>query len=138
MAKMAFQFLDVGMGDGTFVIMGDTPATQELALIDFGVQPYTKFKVGADDAMAYLVSTINQISDKRGKGVPYLDHLFITHPDQDHYNRIMKLITATYPSFAGKSLSIGDLTYGGAKTLYKGLIGDISRYVVSDKIGDLP
>src|ERR1700754_734265 len=137
MAKMNFQFLDVGMGDGTLVIMGNTPATQQLALIDFGVQPYTKFKVGAEDAFRYLVRTIDEISKARDKKVPYLDHLFITHPDQDHYNRIMQLIEAEYKSYGLEDLSIGRLTYGGKRKLYKGLIKKISNHVV-EKIGDQP
>src|SRR5258705_10342756 len=139
MAKMNFQFLDVGMGDGTLVIMGDTPATQELALIDFGVQPFTKFKVGADDSFIYLVKTIDEISQAREKEVPYLDHVFITHPDRDHYNRIMPLIEANYKSYGLKNLTIGKLTYGGANGLYKGLIKKISDHVEDkDKIADQP
>lgn len=139
MAKMNFQFLDVGMGDSTLVIMGNTPTTQQLALIDFGVQPFTKFKIGADDAFSYLVKTIDTISKARGKLLPYLDHLFITHPDQDHYNRIMSLIEAKYDSFGLEDLSIGELTYGGRASLYKGLIQKISKYVVNKQnIADQP
>jgi competence protein ComEC len=139
MPTMAFQFLDVGMGDGTLVIMGDDPADQELALIDFGVQPFTQFKIGADDAMRYLVNTIDTISVARGLTEPYLDHLFITHPDQDHYNRILTLIEMGYPSFGLEDLSIGALTYGGAKTRYSGnLINEIAHYVVDKSINNLP
>jgi beta-lactamase superfamily II metal-dependent hydrolase len=135
---MAFQFLDVGMGDSTLVIMGDTPATQELALVDFGVQPFTQFKVGADDALIYLVNTIDAISVARGLTEPYLDHLFITHPDQDHYNRILPLIMAKYPHFGLEDLSIGKLTYGGAKSRYRGhLINQIAAYVVDKNINNL-
>lgn len=139
MAKMTFQFLDVGMGDSTFVIMGEGKNT-EIALIDFGVQPFTKFKIGADDAMKYLINTITEISHEREKPVPYLDHLFITHPDQDHYNRIMNLITAEYGGYKLEDLSIGKLTYGGARARYKvDLITDIASYVVDKKsIGNLP
>jgi competence protein ComEC len=139
MPTMTFQFLDVGMGDGTLVIMGDTPAKQELALVDFGVQPFTQFKVGADDAMLYLVNTIDGISKARGLKVPYLDHLFITHPDQDHYNRILRLIENKYPSYGLEDLSVGRLTYGGAKGRYgKTFINDVSHYVVDKNINDLP
>ena len=138
MPTMTFQFLDVGMGDSTLVIMGNTPATQRLALVDFGVQPFTQFKVGADDALTYLINTIDAISVARGRTVPYLDHLFITHPDQDHYNRILPLIEAPYPHFGLEDLSIGKLTYGGAKSRYKGnLINKIAAYVVDKNINDL-
>jgi beta-lactamase superfamily II metal-dependent hydrolase len=140
MAKMTFQFLDVGMGDGTLVIMGgDSDASKQLALVDFGVQPFTKFKIGADDALKYLVSEIDRISKARKKTMPYLDHLFITHPDQDHYNRIITLIKALYPSFGFQDLSIGALTYGGAKSRYGKLIKNISPFVVDkSSIANLP
>ncbi|MEP6913748.1 MAG: MBL fold metallo-hydrolase, partial [bacterium] len=93
MASMTFEFLDVGMGDSTLVMMGTSASsTQELALVDFGIQPFTQNKVGADDAMIYLVNTINKNSDDRGLKEPFIDHLFITHGDQDHYNRIEALI----------------------------------------------
>ena len=138
MANMTFEFLDVGMGDSSLVLMGNSKAAAELALIDCGVQPFTKFKVGVDDALIYLVNTIDDISKARGKTDPYLDHLFITHPDQDHYNRIMTLIQSAYPGFVGKALSIGKLTYGGTKGSYPGnLINNIAAYVVDQNISDL-
>lgn len=138
MAKMAFEFLDVGMGDGTFVIMGDDPENQQLALIDLGVQPYTKFKVGAKDAVDYVVDTIAKISKARDLAYPYLDHLFITHPDQDHYNLIVRLIKEIYPGYGIQNLKIGWLTYGGRATLYGGEIENIAKHVVNKAaIGDL-
>jgi len=133
--RMQFQFLDVGMGDGTFVVMG-SGKNQELALIDFGVQPFTKFKQSADDAMLYLKRTIAEISKTREKDSPYLDHLFITHPDQDHYNRIRPLVEATdYPGYAGKDLDIGRITFGGRSQSYRGLIGRLRLH--SDTVDDL-
>lgn len=140
MPKMTFQFLDVGMGDGTLVIMtadkvGSKP---ELALVDFGVHRLTKFKVGKSDALKYLVETIDEISKDRKEDEPYLDHMFITHPHADHYNAIKDLIQADYPSYKGKALSIGRLTYGGPKDLYDGdLIGYISDFVVADAVDKL-
>ena len=139
MPSMTFQFLDVGMGDSTFVIMGEGKNIQ-IALVDFGVQPFTKFKVGADDAMIYLRNTIAEISATRtGKPLPYLDHLFITHPDQDHYNRLLDLINGPFPGYGAKKLSIGKLTYGATKARYKdNLIDKIAVQVVDKKsIGDL-
>jgi competence protein ComEC len=124
--RMMFEFLDVGMGDGTLVIMG-SGANTELALIDFGVQPFTKFKIGAKDTMEYLKTIIAQVSKDRGKTNPYLDHIFITHPDADHYNRILELVNSTtYPGYAGKDLDVGKLTFGGTRGMYqKGFIADI-------------
>src|SRR4030095_8868325 len=131
--KMTFEFLDVGMGDSTLAILGNTPATQELVLIDLGVQPFTKFKVGVDDAATYLKDTITTISNARHKPNPYIDHLFITHPDQDHYNRILALIENVF----NKTLTIGRLTYGGKSSFYKGLIGKLTPYVEDKTFGDL-
>lgn len=137
MAIMSFEFLDVGMGDGTFVMMGNSESTMELALVDFGVHRLTKFKIGKQDAMAYLVETIDRISYKRGMMTPYLDHLFITHPHADHFNAIKDLINAKYPSFDSK-LSIGRLTFGGTKGLYPDdLIGYIAKFVTKGGVDDL-
>jgi competence protein ComEC len=137
--RMTFEFLDVGMGDSSLVIMGNTAATQELALIDLGVQPFTKFKIGVDDAMAYLANAIATVSKARGLADPYIDHLFITHPDQDHYNRILTLIEdVPFKGYGVKNLSIGKLTYGGRKSLYGGnLINKIGAYVVDKGYKDL-
>jgi competence protein ComEC len=139
--KVTFHFLDVGMGDGTLVIMGEGKDTQ-IALIDLGVQPFTKFKVGAEDALRFLTRTIAEISHTdRGLPEPYLDHLFITHPDQDHYNRIPHLVTSDYGHFvndyAGKTLKIGRTTYGGAEKAYGTLIGTLRLYCSHiDTLGD--
>lgn len=127
--KMTFEFLDVGMGDGTFIMMGNTDATMELAMVDFGVHRRTEFKIGTDDAMIYLTKTISRISKARKKPTPYLDHLFLTHPDHDHYNSVMPLIESAYPSYEGKKLTIGRLSYGGNPKLYKGKIDEISFFV---------
>lgn len=145
MTKMTFEFLDVGMGDGTFIMMGDSNATMQLAMVDFGVHRRTKDKIGKDDALKYLVTQIDTISVARDRLTPYLDHLFITHPDHDHYNAVMPLIEATYPSYSGKKLQIGRLTYGGDEDLYKGEIKKISAHVANksvkekniDKLGSL-
>lgn len=143
MAKMTFEFLDVGMGDGTFVMMGDTKDKMQLAMIDFGVHRRTKHKIGRDDAIKYLVGQIDEISQARDKLTPYLDHLFLTHPDHDHYNAVMPLIEAKYPSYPGKKLQIGRLSYGGDADLYKGEIEKISAHVAFKKLSqrnvdDLP
>lgn len=129
MAKMTIEFLDVGMGDGTFIMMGDSDDKMNLAMVDFGVHRRTKHKIGRDDAIKYLVSQIDKISEARGRSTPFLDHLFLTHPDHDHYNAVMPLIEAKYPSFPGKKLSIGRLTYGGDELLYGGEIEKIAAHV---------
>jgi competence protein ComEC len=123
MVAMSFHFMDVGMGDSTFVIMGDAPATQQLALIDFGVHPLTKFKVGPENALIYLVRKIKEVSLARLLPVPVLDFLFLTHGDLDHNNMIKPLLEADYGGeYQGKKLEIRGLAYGGTKAEYHGLI----------------
>jgi len=133
---MTFQFLDVGMGDGTLVIMGTGKKTQ-LALIDYGVQPFAKFKVGAKEALTYLVDTIADIShNRRDLPAPTLDHLFLTHPDQDHYNYIAKLIGADYGEhYPDKKLKIGRVTYGGVASDYKKLMTYLKSVSKVDTLG---
>lgn len=129
MPKMTIEFLDVGMGDGTFIMIGDSDDAMQLAMVDFGVHRRTKDKIGKDDALKYLVGQIDKISKARGRSTPYLDHLFLTHPDHDHYNAVMPLIESAYPSYKGKKLAIGRLTYGGHEDLYKGEIEKIAVHV---------
>jgi competence protein ComEC len=121
MARMTFQFLDVGQGDGTLVQMRSTNQSyDELALIDFG-EKRAPFKVAYHDAMTYLVKTITENSANRpgGKG-PYVDVLFLTHPDGDHYNKIPDLINAF-----GGNLKFGRVVFGGNIGNYGSLITDM-------------
>jgi competence protein ComEC len=116
------------MGDGSLVMMGEGQSV-ELALIDFGVHPRTDFKVGADDAMTFLTRTIAETSSNRQTDFPYLDHLFLTHGDIDHYNRVWALVNSDFGTYAeefdGMQLQIGTLTFGGRESEYNGLINSL-------------
>ncbi len=118
--KMTFQFLDVGQGDGTLVQMQpDGRNWAELALIDFG-ERRSQFPAGWEDSLKYLVKYIAANTNKRRDGtiVPFVDILFLTHPDQDHYNKLPNLITSTYPGFENTPLHFGKVVYGGDKDRY--------------------
>jgi beta-lactamase superfamily II metal-dependent hydrolase len=123
-SSMTFQFLDVGMGDGTLVqIRQPNEAFDRLILVDFG-EKRSQFKIPYEDALQYLVTTIDTTSKKRGKKTPFVDALVLTHPDGDHYNKIPNLVDAKFPSFPGKRLRFGDLHFSGKTREYGDLMDD--------------
>jgi beta-lactamase superfamily II metal-dependent hydrolase len=134
MATTSFQFLDVGMGDGTLII---TP-NKRIMLVDFG-ELRTPFQDPPEDALTYLLKTIGQASSDRGLQKPTIDHLFITHGDEDHYNKILGLVNSTnFKHFPGKTAEIRRLTFGGEATDYGTLITDLTPKVTGtvDNLGD--
>lgn len=131
-AAMDMYFLDVGQGDCTYLEVGtDGTKNQELYLIDFGFKQRTfNGDHPALQTRTILVDRITKVSRARGLKEPFLDHLFITHPDGDHWNMLSSLITGTASDNSnlweaagwpkGTSLKIKTLTYGGAPTEYSG------------------
>ncbi|ADB53468.1 ComEC/Rec2 family competence protein [Conexibacter woesei] len=122
-ARLTFQFLDTGMGDGTLVQMRRHGAAfDRLMLVDFG-EKGSPFTVAHEDALAYLVEQIDQNSMARGSAHPYVDGLVLTHPDSDHYNKVPQLLDATYPSYGKRRrLRFGKLSYSGASKEYKTVV----------------
>lgn len=118
-------FLDVGQGDGTFIVTGTPPKT---ILIDFGERG-SKFKIAAQDAMALLQDEIGRISHARNPAhppPPTIDHLFLTHGDADHISYIERLTRGPFTDYpAGATLVFGEITYGGRAADYRGLIGKL-------------
>ncbi|HEX6687156.1 MAG TPA: MBL fold metallo-hydrolase [Solirubrobacterales bacterium] len=113
MATMTFQFLDVGQGDSTLVqICEDGEDFGELVLVDCG-EKNSPMDVAGNDALAYLIGAIDKNSRERGDMVPRVDMLFITHPDEDHFNKLAELIQGPYPSFDDEKLSFDAVYYGG-------------------------
>lgn len=113
MAKMTFQFLDVGQGDSTLVqIRPDGKNYDELVLVDCG-EKRSPFKVPSGDALNYLKATINANSVSAGYTVPYVDVLFITHPDSDHYNLLPALVSGPFSSYGAQPLRFGKVYFGG-------------------------
>ena len=128
--RLTFQFLDVGMGDSTLVqIRDDGAGFDRLVLVDFG-ERRTPTAVPYQDALDYLVRTIDANSHARGRAHPYVDHLILTHPDGDHYNKIPDLVAAAYPHFPRRRLRFGDLNYSGRIDDY----GDVVRRTLAPLI----
>lgn len=131
MAKMIFEFLDTGMGDGTLIkipINGDADANgYHLILFDFG-EKGSQFKVAWKDALKYLIEVIGQNSKVRDLERPMLDDILLSHPDGDHYNKIGDLLAADYAGFMGEELEVGTVTYGGQAGEYGDLIEDIINH----------
>ncbi|NES88938.1 ComEC/Rec2 family competence protein [Okeania sp. SIO2B9] len=80
-------FIDVGMGDATFVKFPDGTTM----LIDFG-------STKAEQIKGDILNFFQVLKDNKFiTSVPFdIDYLFITHPDQDHYNLLQFLIKAGY------------------------------------------
>ena len=120
--SLTFQFLDVGMGDGTLVQMrkaGD--GFNRLILVDYG-EKGSPFTVAHKDALKYLVKAIDDNSVDSGRTTPYVDVLVLTHPDSDHFNKVPALLNATFPSFPKKRLQFGRVRYSGNPPEYGTLI----------------
>ncbi|MFY0567111.1 ComEC/Rec2 family competence protein [Archangium lansingense] len=78
MASLDIYFLDVGQGDGTFIICPDGTTI----LVDLGSKK--NGHIAGQDAIA----TIKNLMPKGKK----IDYLFVTHGDGDHYNLIPELV----------------------------------------------
>ncbi|MEM7374259.1 MAG: hypothetical protein AAF587_37035 [Bacteroidota bacterium] len=92
MANLEIHFLDVGQGDGTFIIFPDGKTTM---LVDLG--SLKNGKIAGADALKFLWYSLKEIHSKshavKSKlKPPTINFLFITHPDPDHYNLIPSLI----------------------------------------------
>lgn len=100
---LTIDFLDVGQGDGTFII---TPRNA-CVLIDLGSKKNAD--VAGRDAIAYLKSRIEWIQAQRSLPKPTVDYLMLTHGDLDHYNLIDTLRAAFLPA----ELQFGYVYVGG-------------------------
>lgn len=126
-SSMTFQFLDIGMGDGTLVqIRPEGQKYDTLILVDFGEEK-SQFKVPLQDALAYMRTTVAANSHLRDSGVPYIDYLFITHSDADHHNKLTELFKPEFPGYENEQLHFGAVYYGGEGTEYGTLIADLEK-----------
>lgn len=126
-------FLDVGQGDCTYLELWDeSKGKYANVLVDFGYKErqFTG-ETPADSALIALVSLITKISKAQKSDVPLLDHLFVTHPDSDHWNMLSALVLGESPRLPnrklweekgwpqGTKLTISQLTYGGDYSAYQ-------------------
>ena len=87
MSEILVEFLDVGQGEGNLI----TTSNGFAIMVDFGNFENTTIE------MRYLqraVAALKEAATKRGSDQFILDYLFISHPDQDHYNKFTALMAA--------------------------------------------
>src|ERR1044071_4473910 len=107
MAELKIQFLDVGQGDGIFILFPNGTTM----LVDMGS---TKNKgVVSPDILTYF-----RTYTKFGAPGQTLDYLVLTHGDRDHYNIVKEFIQKL-------QIQVGCLMFGGLRTDYGKLIDDI-------------
>jgi beta-lactamase superfamily II metal-dependent hydrolase len=107
---MWVQYLDVGQGDGTFLYFPPTDESDaETVLIDLGSKKNAE--VAGSCARQFVYCALKQIQAREGWARPYLDQLFVTHGDGDHYNLILPLLDMFVAD--GQPLGIGQLIIGG-------------------------
>jgi beta-lactamase superfamily II metal-dependent hydrolase len=98
MAELRVIFLDAGQGDCTLIVYPD----KSLTLVDCGS---IKNKRIVDQG---LEQDIKRYAEQNNKTI---DNLVLTHPDQDHYNLILKVLKDT-------GITVRHIYYGGAPELY--------------------
>jgi hypothetical protein len=122
---IAFEFMDVGMGDGTLIQLPPWDRGG-LCLIDFG-ERLSPSKYPAWGATKFAIERIAAVCNNRGLPGPELEFLFITHGDRDHWNKLQWLIDGDMrPTYAahdlwnvwggyppGTRLTIRNLVFGG-------------------------
>jgi hypothetical protein len=126
---IAFEFLDMGMGDGTLIQLPPWDRGG-VCLFDFG-EKGSPFKNPSSDATKFAIERISEVCKNAGLLAPQLEYLFISHADGDHWNKLEWLIEGDlssqrpgeddlwhtiggYPP--GTFLSIKNLVYGGTWT----------------------
>lgn len=96
MAELSIQFLDVGQGDGIYIVFPNDVTM----LVDLGS---TKNKrTTGPDVLEYFKN-----HTRFGKPGALLNYLIVTHPDSDHYNMVNTFLTTLKPK-------VQWYTYGGS------------------------
>ncbi len=101
MATLDIHFLDVGQGDGTFIVFPDDKTTM---LVDLGSKKNAS--IAKSDAITFIENTLKEIKSKK------IDYLFVTHGDLDHYNLLPSLVKAI------PELKFGEVRTGGSDSDY--------------------
>jgi beta-lactamase superfamily II metal-dependent hydrolase len=79
--KFSFFYVNVGQGDCTFIVCPD----QQIILVDCGSTAGFDTP-GLEDKV--VVDTLVDLLETYAKDQKTIDHLILTHPDQDHYNQL--------------------------------------------------
>lgn len=119
---IVFNFLDVGMGDGTLVEMPLDNGDIALVLVDFG-EDKSPSKVPYQDATKFLINRISKICASMNYTYPFIDHLFITHGDEDHYNKLGDLIDGVSGNETNLWCTLGDWDDNEKLTINRVTIG---------------
>ncbi len=96
MPSLDVYFLDVGQGDGTFIVCPDGTTI----LVDLGSKK--NGHIAGNDAIVTIKGLLKSKT---------IDHLFLTHGDGDHYNLIPEMVDT-------HGISFGKVYYGGQKSDY--------------------
>ena len=121
MNAMRFIALPVGQGTGTLVQVVENVGTAqerpiESVLIDLG-SLFWKLPAPGDASKAFVVQELKKMA------VPALDGVFLSHPDADHYNLIMGILSEFSEPKEGKpaaeTLQVKSVVYGGDGANYK-------------------
>lgn len=95
MATVEIYLLDVGQGDATFIKCPDGTTL----LVDFGSKK--NGDIAGGDAVTFVT---NMVPPLKPTTTRYIDHLFLTHGDGDHYNLLDQLAAN---SFRYRNVHIG-------------------------------
>lgn len=114
---LSIDFLDVGQGDGTFMVWPDDTTI----LVDMGSKKNAD--VAGAGALKYVHDKLLELQARRHDSQPTIDRLFITHGDGDHYNLIPTLIDSFKDNPSG-TLRIMKTAIGGELADYDKSIRD--------------
>jgi beta-lactamase superfamily II metal-dependent hydrolase len=108
---LSVHFLDVGMGDGTYLICPDGTTI----LVDLGST--MNADIACKDAIKFIVDSLIGLKEMRGLEAPTIDRLYISHWDEDHYNQLPNLWLEVKKRNKGE-LKIGAVFIGGVTKNY--------------------
>jgi beta-lactamase superfamily II metal-dependent hydrolase len=127
--KLLYTVLPVGQGTGTLVevVDTDTEVPSTMVIIDLGSKSDHDTEGGLWSVQA-VIGELNKMPN------PTLDAVFLSHPDDDHYNLFFPLLNAFAapadppPVPPKKVLLVNNVWYGGNESRYAGLIERLRQF----------
>jgi beta-lactamase superfamily II metal-dependent hydrolase len=113
-AELTVIFLDAGQGDCTLILF---PDGKTIWMIDCG-----SIKNGSV-VYSQIIKVLERVLPTRGG---HINRLILTHPDQDHYNLLSKVVP---------SLTLDEIVYGGKINQYKNKLDKDYTYDLLVKYG---